>query len=415
MFFEVIVFVILIALSAFFSGAEIALFSLGDIRVRKLVRQRRRGAKLLRKLKDNPHRLLVTILLCNNLVNITAAALATVTFTAMFGSGGIGIATGIMTFVLLIFGEITPKSYCHHNAEKVSLVVVGPIYVLTKVLFPFVITVEKLSLGMLRLVGHSRKRQRITEDDIKSALSMGAELGVIDEDEEEMIRNIFDFGDTRVSEVMVPRREMVAIRSDRKLGDALMKMLDSRYSRMPVYKEKFDNIIGVIHIKDMLKHVREKSFDMAIEEIVSPVMFVDEGKKLDDLMDDFRERGIHLAIVRTGRKVKGLVTFEDLLEEIVGEIYDESDVKDSKLRRMDEKSMIVDAGASISEIRKATGIDFGQKNLKTISELFVSKTGRMPRKGDCIRFNNFRIIVKDTDSHRIKRVKIVKKKGKIGK
>ena len=414
MFFEIMVFVILIALSAFFSGAEIALFSLGDIRVRKLVRQRRRGAKMLRKLKDNPHRLLVTILMCNNLANIAAAALATVTFTAMFGSGGIGIATGIMTFILLVFGEITPKSFCYHNAEKVSLIVAGPIYVLTKVLFPFVIIVEKLSLGMLRLFGHNRKRQRITEDDIKSALSMGAELGVIDEDEEEMIRNIFDFGDTRVSEVMMPRSKMVAIRSDRKLGDVLMKMLGTRYSRMPVYKGKFDNMIGVIHVKDILKHVRKKSFDMEIEGVISPVMFVDENKKLDDLMDDFRERGIHLAIVRAGRKVKGLVTFEDLLEEIVGEIYDESDVKDSKLRQMDEKSVIVDAGASISEIRKATGIDFGQKNLKTISELFVSKTGRMPRKGDFLMLNNFRIIVKDADSHKIKRVKIVKKKGKIG-
>ncbi len=414
MWFETSVLIVLVALSGFFSGSEIALFSLSDIKVRKLVRQRRRGARILRKLKDEPHKLLVTILIGNNLVNIAAAALATLIFTEIFGSQGLGIATGIMTFLILVFGEITPKSFCHQNAEKVSLVIAGPLYVLTKILYPIVVFIEYLSLGMLRVFGTRKRKPKITEEEIHTALSMGTELGVIEKDEEEMIRNVFEFGDTVVSEIMVPRKKIAAIRSDMRLSDVLMKFLESRYSRIPVYKNSFDNMIGVIHIKDILKHLKRKQFDMEIEKIVSPVMFAREDRNLNLLMDDFRETGTHLAIV-TDKKgdVKGLVTLEDLLEEIVGEIYDESDVKKTKLRLLDEKSIIVEAETPLKDITRVMGIEFKGKDLKTIADLIVKKLGRFPKEGDKIRMKNFRIIVKDADKDRIKRIKIVKKRGKI--
>jgi putative hemolysin len=416
MWVETVVMVILIALSGLFSGSEIALFSLSDIKVRKLVRQRRRGAKVLRELKEEPHKLLVTILIGTNLVNIAAAALATVIFTEMFGSQGLGIATGVMTFLVLVFGEITPKSFCHQNAERVSLVMAGPFYILTKILYPVVVFIEHLSLGMLRIFGKSKKKPKLTEEDLKTALSMGTELGVIEKDEEEMIHNIFEFGDTRTSEVMVPRGKIVAIRSDQKLSDVLTKILESRYSRIPVYKGSFDNMIGVIHIKSVLKHLKRKQFDTEIEKLVSPVMFVKGDKNLNLLMDDFRETGMHMAVV-TDKKgyVKGLVTLEDLLEEIVGEIYDESDVKKTKLRLFDEKSIIVEAETPLKDITKVMGIEFKQKDLKTIADLIVNKLGRFPKKGDKIKLKNFRIIVKDADKERIKRIKIVKKRGKIKK
>ena len=414
MLLETLVLVILIALSSFFSGSEIALFSLSEIKVRKLVRQRRRGARMLMRLKQNPHRLLVAILIGNTVVNIAAAALATVMFMEMFGASSIGIATGIMTFIILVFGEITPKSFCYQNAEKVSLAIAGPIFVLTKILYPVVVLVEKLSLGLLKILGHRTRKPRITEDDIKSALSMGTELGVIEKDEERMIHNIFEFGDTIVSEVMVPRSKIVAIRSDQKLADVLMKILESRYSRIPVYKKNFDNMIGVIHVKSILKHLRRRQLDTGVEELVSPVMFTSGNKKLDLLMDDFRERSIHMAIVTDDRGVvKGLVTLEDLLEEIVGEIYDESDVKKTKMRLFDEKSIIVEASTPLKDLTMAMGIEFKRNDLKTIEDFIVSELGRFPRKGDCIRMRNFRIVVKDADNARIKRIKIIKKRGKI--
>ena len=414
MWVEIVVLIILIVLSAVFSGSEIAFFSLSDIKVRKLVRQRKRGAKTLRKLKEGPHRLLVTILIGNNLVNIAAAALATVVFTDIFGSQGIGIATGVMTFLILVFGEITPKSFCHQNAEKVSLLMAGPLYVLTKILYPVIIFIEYLSLGILKVFGTRKKRPKITEEEIRTALHMGTEIGVIDKDEEEMIHNIFEFGDTMVSEVMVPRKKIVAIRSDMRISDVLTKMLESRYSRIPVYKNSFDNMIGVIHIKEILKHLKRKQFDMEIEKLVSPVMFVREDRNLDMLMDDFRESGTHMAIATDEKgNVKGLVTLEDLLEEIVGEIYDESDIKKTNLRLFDEKSIIVEAETPLKDVTKVMGMEFKQKGLETIADLIVKKLGRFPRKGDEIRMKNFRIIVSDAEKDRIKRIKIIKRRGKI--
>lgn len=414
MWAEVVFLVILVALSGFFSGAEIAFFSLSDIKVRKLVRQRNRGAKLLRKLKEEPHKLLVTILIGNNLINIAAAALATIIFIDMFGSQGIGIATGVMTFIVLVFGEITPKTFCHQNAERVSLVLALPFYILTKILYPVVVFIEYLSLSILKIFGTRKKSPKITEEEIKTALRIGTEIGVIEKDEEEMIHNVFEFGDTVVSEVMIPKKKIVAIRSDMRLSDVLMKMLESRYSRIPVYKNSFDNMIGVIHIKGILKHLKRKQFDMEIEDLISPVMFVKENRNLDMLMDDFRERGIHMAIVTDEKgNVRGLVTLEDLLEEIVGEIYDESDVKKTKLRLFDEKSIIVEAETPLKDITRVMGIEFKEKDLKTIADLIVNKLGRFPKKGDDIRMKNFRIIVKSADKDRIKRIKIVKKRGKI--
>jgi CBS domain containing-hemolysin-like protein len=327
MFIETILLVMLIGLAAFFSGAEIALFSLSDIKLRKLLRQKRRGAGMLRALKHNPHRLLVTILLVNNLATVGAAAIATAVFTGIFGSNGIGIATGVMTFLILVFGEITPKSFCLQNAEKVSLIVAGPVFVISKVLFPAVVVIERLSLALLRVTGYRSRRPRISREEIDAALSIAAEHGSIEKDEERMMQAILRFGDTKVPEVMIPREKMVAIGFNKKVSDVLTMMLGSRYSRIPVYGKCFDDMLGFVHAKDVLKCLKKGDLGAGIGHLVSEAIFVGEDMRLDHLMDQFRERGMHLAFV-TGKnkRVKGIVTLEDLLEEIVGEIYDESDV-----------------------------------------------------------------------------------------
>jgi putative hemolysin len=411
---EIVALVILILLSGFFSGSEIALFSLSDIKVRKLLRQRRRGARTLRKIKDDPHRLLVTILIGNNLVNVAAAGIATILAVRFFHSTGLGIATGVMTFLLLVFGEITPKSFCYHNAERISLLVARPLYILTKVLYPVIVFIEAISKGILKVLGGRRKLRTITEEEIMTALSMGAEAGVIERDEEKMISNIFEFGDTKVKEVMTPRKRIVAIRSDMRLIDVLTKMLESRYTRIPVYENSFDNMIGVIHIKSLLKYVKRKQFDMDLEKLITPVLFTNEDKKLDLLLDDFRETGTHMAIVTNKKgEVRGLVTLEDLLEEIIGEIYDESDTKRTNMRFIDERTMIVEAETPLKHIDKVMGTDLETSKLNTIADLVVNKLGRMPRKGERIRMKKFNLIVKDVSGGKIKRIKIVKSRGKL--
>ncbi len=413
---EIVVLLALVAMSAFFSGAEIALLSISEIKVRKLVRQRKRGAAALRKLKQNPHRLLVTILILNNVANIAAASLATVIFTEVFGSSGVGIATGVMTFIILVFGDLTPKSFGYHNAEKVSLAVAGPVYMLSKIMYPAVVLTEMLSAGILGIFGRRASKPGITEDEIRAALSMGAEAGAIEKDEEKMIHKIFEFGDTRVSEIMTPMRSVVSIRADQKLGEVLTKVLESRYSRIPVYGKKSGDVIGAVHIKSMLKYLKRMQFDAKVESFISPVIHVKESQKLDALMDDFRERGVHMAIVVDGKKrMKGIVTLEDLLEEIVGEIYDESDVKKAKLRVLDDKSMVAEGETALSDLSRATGMEFGRGDLKTIGDLIVSELGRLPRKGDCVRMKNFRIVVKDAGKERIKRIVIVKSRGRISR
>jgi len=257
---EVIILIVLIVLSAFFSGTEIALFSLSDLKVKKLIRKKKKGARILKKLKANPHRLLVTILIGNNLVNIAAASLATLVAINAFGSTGMGIATGAITFLILVFGEIVPKSYFHQNAEKVSLLVARPIYALTYILYPFILFIESISRGVLRLIGVKRTKDEITEEEIMAALSLGAEAGVIEKDEEEMIENIIDFGDSTVQEVMTPIKKTVTMSSSKSLMDVITKILETKYSRIPIYRGNINHIIGVVNLRNILKHVKKKGF-----------------------------------------------------------------------------------------------------------------------------------------------------------
>ena len=415
---QIFVLIVLIALSGFFSGAEIALFSLSEIKVRKLIKARRRGAKTLRKLKRNPHRMLVTILIGNNIVNIGAASLATLVATEAFGSVGIGIATGIMTFLILIFGEIVPKSFFHQNAERMSLVVAQPIYVLTYVLYPIIVVVEFISKGILRLGGVRRAKSEITEEEIIAALSLGAEAGVIERDESEMMQNVIDFGDSTVDEVMTPFKRVVNISSSQRLMDVIGKMLKTKFSRIPVYRKRPSRIVGIVNLRSILNHIKNMNFDILVEDVMDPVIFVHETDMLDDAFDELKEHSAHMAVVLDKhRKVKGIVTMEDLLEEIVGEIYDESDRKRVRVHFIDRKTAIVDGDMLVCDLQEKIGIPLRGK-FATVSDLVSARFDGMPRKGRSVKLKNFTLTVVDVDKDdpaRIKRIKIVKRRGKIRK
>lgn len=408
----------LIALSGFFSGAEIALFSLSKIKVRKLVRARRRGAKTLSKLKSNPHRMLVTILIGNNVVNISAAALATAVAMEAFGSVGLGIATGVITFLVLIFGEIVPKSFFHQNRERMSLLVAQPIYALSYVLYPVIVVVEFISKGVLRLGGVRKHRDEITEEEIVAALSLGAEAGVIDRDEEEMMQNVIDFGDSTVEEAMTPLNKVVSIGSHKSLQDVLARMLETKYSRMPVYGVKPNRIIGVVNLRSILNYIKNKQFDVPVDKVIDPVIYVGEHDMLDDAFDKLKEHSAHMAVVLDRkRRIRGILTMEDLLEEIVGEIYDESDRKRVRVHFIDRKTAIVDGGMLVRDLQEKMGVPLKGK-FATISDLLSSRFDGRPKKGGTLKLKNFTLTVLDVDKKDpslIRRIKIIKRRGKIRK
>ncbi len=418
MIFEILLLVVLIALSGLFSGAEIALFSLGQIKVRKLVKERRSGAKTLKKLKGNPHRMLVTILIGNNVVNIGAAALATIIFTDMFGSTGIGLATGIMTFLVLVFGEITPKTFFHQNAEKMSLIVARPLYILTYVLYPIIIIVELISRGILRLIGTKSKKDEITEEEIMAALSLAAESGAIDRDEEEMMQNVIDFGESKVDEAYTPMKRMVTIDPSQTIMDVITTMLKTKYSRIPVYSKKARKVIGVVNLRSILKYIKNKRFEVKVQDVLDPVISVRDDDMLDDTFDRLKEHSAHMAVVLDRkRNVKGIVTMEDLLEEIVGEIYDESDRKRVRVHHIDKKTAIVRGDMLVKDVQEKIGVPFKGK-FATVSDLLSARFDGRPKRGKSIKLKNFTLTVIDVDHDDpsvIKRIKIVKRRGKINK
>ncbi len=406
----------MIVLSAMFSGAEIAFFSVSDIKVRKLVRSRRKGALRLRKLKSDPHRLLVTILICNNIVNIASASIATLIATEAFGSSGVGIATGIMTFLILVFGEITPKSYFHQNNEKMSLLMSGPLHALSIILYPVIWFIEIISKALLHALGTRRSRKSITEEDIIAALSLGKEEGIIEEGEEKMMKNVIGFGDITVGDVMTPRKNIVALDSRDKLTDAMAAMLESGYSRMPVYAHGTKRIMGILNIRSSLQHIRDRHFDRPVTDMLSRHITVQESRPLDETLEILREHASHMAIVKDkAGRIAGLVTMEDLLEEIVGEIYDEADKRRHMIHFIDAKTATIRGDMLVKDLKERIGIPL-RSGVPTVSQLVSARFGNKPSPGRTIKLKNFILTVmtvSKSDPSRITRIKVTKRRGKI--
>ena len=410
--------VVLIALSAIFSGSEIALFSLSEIKTNKLTKRKTRGSSSLKKLKSNPHRLLVTILICNNVVNILAASIAAIVLTQAFGESGVGLAAGIMTFLILVFGEITPKSYFHRNNEKMSLVMSPLIYFLSKVLFPVIFIIEAISNGLLWLLKSKKPKDNITEEEILTAISMGSKAGIIDKDEGEMMKNIIELGDTLVKDVMTPKNRMVFLRSDSTILDAMTVMIKTGYSRIPVMAHGTKKVIGMVYPHSMLSVIKKKQFDTPLIKIITPISKVSEDARLDNVFDKLKENTTHMAVViDKKKKVSGIITMENILEEIVGEIHDESDAKRHSVYFMDKRTAIVKGDVSIKELKEKIDIVF-KTNKNTLSYMVSSKLSNSPKVGDKIELNNYSIIVMTVDNNKqdkITSVKLIKKKGKIRK
>lgn len=409
---EAVSLLVLLLLSAFFSGSETALISLNKIRVRRLMEKNVKNAFVIHRLLKHPNKMLATILVGNNLVNIAAASIATSLAINVFGSKGIGIAIGIMTFLVLVFGEITPKGFAMRNAERISLKIARPIEILVRILYPVVKVLTILTNPIIKAVGGEVKKlgPLVTEGEIKMLIDVGEEEGVIEKGEKEMIEGIFEFGETTVKEVLVPRIDMDCIDAEASFEEVLNLVVETGHSRIPIYEKSIDNIIGILHTKDLLKFLKEGRTDISIKETLKPAYFVPETKKLDDLLRELQRQKIHMAIVVDEYGgIAGLVTLEDLLEEIVGEIADEYDIEEAPLQRIDDRTAIVDAKMNIGEVNESLGIALPEGDFESVGGLIFKMLDKIPTEGEKIVIGNVTIIVGKMEGQRMAKVKIIKR------
>jgi putative hemolysin len=327
---EISIISILIVLSAFFSGSETALVSVNKIRIRHLADTGDKKASKLIKLLENPEQFLTAILIGNNIVNISASVLAADAALTTFGDSGIAIATALMTLFILVFGEVFPKTLASRHSESISLYVAGPIRIVIYILNPLVwVLTEVINFMIVLLGGKERvKHPFVTEEKIKMMLRVGEKEGTIEKHEREIIHNVFELSDTKASEVMTPLENLVCIEESKTIDNALSLINESGHTRIPVYKQTFDNIVGMIYAKDFLKFKDHELSMTQIHQVLRPILIVKAGRKIYPILKELQQKKMNISVViDDNKKVIGLVSIEDILEELVGEIFDEYDVE----------------------------------------------------------------------------------------
>ena len=398
-----------ILFSAFFSGVETALMSLNMAKVKALATQGKKGSGALYRIKQNPHRLIITILVGNNLVNIFAASLATVIFTEMFGSSGLGIATGVMTFLILVFGEIVPKTIAINKAERVALIVAGPIEALSYVLHPLIIFLDAISRILSRIAG-SKDESQLSDEELKTIVTMGKEEGLLSNEAAEMMHNVLEF-EGRVTKIMTPEPDVKMIDGKKSLRSIISYVVKMPYSRYPVYMKSRDNVVGILDVDDVLKYVKNKKLSAKAKDVAKKAYFVPESKEIEDLFSEFENKKIPLAIVVDEYgSVAGLVTLEDILEEIVGDIFDKSKGAKSYVKKIGKNVLKVDAKANLNDINKLIDLGFREKHVTTIAGFIEHKLQRIPQKGEKIMLKKASIEISEVTGRGIKEVIIRKVK-----
>src|SRR5438445_6383186 len=408
--FDILLLAILIGLSGFFSGSEVALIGVSKAKVNQLVKEKAKGSASLYKLKSNPSRMLAAINLGTNLVNVGSSALATQMSLGLFGSNGLAIAIGVMTFLLLVFGEITPKSYCFANATKISLKVSGLLLTFSYVFYPFVILFEKITRGMLQLAGSSHHPPPITEQEIYSVIEQGLEDKALKKHEHELVHGALKFDDTIIHTVMTRRTKMFMLPSNMLLFDALPLISKSGYSRIPVYKETTDQIVGILHVRDLLKHLEKGEKRISLESIARKPIFVSREQRTSKLLREMQGRQTHMAIVVDefgGRE--GCVTLEELLEEIVGVIMHETDKIELNFKIIDKNTMLASGDVEIDIVNEILKSDIPQgENYSTLSGLLHDKLKDIPKVGDKIEVDSIKMVVEEVVNNQANRIKIEK-------
>lgn len=404
---RLIILFILILLSSFFSSAETALTTVNRVRIRSLLEEGNKRAGTVLKVLDRYSKMLSTILIGNNIVNISASSLTTAMVIDYIGNYAVGIATGVLTILVLLFGEIIPKTWAMINAEKISLAYASIIYGLMQLLTPVIFIVDKLSSGILRLlhINSDGKGTMITENELKTYVDVSHEEGVIESNEREFIFNIFDFSDAHAKDIMIPRINMISIHIDATYEELLQVFRDSMYTRIPVYQDDNDNIVGLVNIKDFILVTDTEHF--RIPDIMRDALYTYEFKKTADLMFEMREKTINVAFVLNeyGATV-GMITLEDLLEEIVGEIRDEYDEDEEEfIQEIGDYQYLVEGSMKLDDINNALNTDLDSEDYDSIGGIIIESLDRLPEDNEEVLLDSgIRLKVQGVDQNRISKV-----------
>lgn len=400
--------VILLALSAFFSSAETALTTVNKIRVRNLAENGSRRAKTILEITENPAKLLSAILIGNNIVN-TAAASLTTTIAYRFGGSAVAFASGLITVLILLFGEITPKTTATVHAEAISLIYAPIFRVYIKLMTPLIFIINHLSGAILFIlrISPEDKNKAMTETELRTIVDVSHEDGVIESEEKELIYNVFDLGDARAKDVMVPRVHVTFADVESSYKDLIDIYREDKFTRLPVYEETTDNIIGTINMKDLLLVDTTEHFH--VRDILRDAFFTYENKSISELLVEMRQSSFNIAIVLDEYgEMSGLITLEDILEELVGEIHDEYDEnEDEFIRRIKDREYIVEGSVSLDDLNDELGLHLTSEDYDSVGGLIIEHLDRLPHAGDEITTQEgIHMVVEKLDKNRIEQVHI---------
>jgi len=408
-----VLFFLCLVASAFFSSAETAFISLPRTRVKHLVESRVIGAERVAKITEQPEKLLATVLLCNNLFNVAAAALGTAIAVSIWTDNeniGILVATIVVTILLLIFAEVTPKTLAIRHPERMALLYVYPLGVITKIAYPVAVGlnwIASILTGGKAKVPHSL----VSEEEIRSMISVGREEGTVEEAEAELLHKVFVFGDRTVREVMSPRPEVVWIEKGTNLADFLGIYAEHPHTRFPVYQDSFDTVVGILSIKDVLMAQANSSLDKksVIDDLVRPVLFVPETKRITHLFAEMQSQGYPMVVVIDEFGVtSGIVTMEQLVGEIVGEMGDELVKADKDFEVIDDRTIQIDGGMHVEEANQELGLELPTGDYDTVAGFLLSLLGHIPREGEQLRYRNLKLAVTQMRELRIEKILVTK-------
>jgi putative hemolysin len=406
--------ILCLLLSAFFSTSETAFVSLQRIRLQHLVNTKVRGAKQVARMMEKPERLLSTILLGNNFVNTAAAALATFLAISVWGEQGILIATIVVTIVLLIFCETTPKTIATRHAEGLSLALARPIEAISWLLTPFVVALSWIASGFSKLFGGMPVPKSLaTEEEIRTMISVGHKEGTVEEEEAEMLHKVFEFGNRPVSEVMVPRTEVVWVEKGTKLADFLNLYAQSPLSRFPVYEDNRDNVVGILSVKDIVMAQAKGTIsdDGVIDDLIRPAYFAPETKRISELFAEMRDKNYRMTVVVDEfGGTAGVVSLSRLMEEIVGPVGDELAAIEKEYETINEYTFQIDGGMRIEQANEEMGLELPTGDYETVAGFVLHLLGHIPKQSEQLKYKGLRIVITEMRGRKIEKIVVTKER-----
>jgi CBS domain containing-hemolysin-like protein len=401
---------------AVLSSSEVAFIAVSRIRLRNLIEKGSSSAKTVQKIRDQHDRLFSAVILSGNLFTILATSIGTALALKIFGQdSGVIIATIVMTFLTVVFGELTPKTFAVSHAEKIALILAKPVDIYIKLITPLVWVFNKFSNFIIRLFGGEIRPapKFMTEEEMKAMISLGEEEGVLEKEEKEMLHNVFEFGDKKVSEIMVPRTEIVTIPENAVVADALKLVSERGYSRYPVIKETVDNIVGILYVKDILRKMAtdEITPQTPIKNLIREAYYIPESKMVTALLDDMQKNKFQIAIIIDEHGgTAGLITLEDIMEEIVGGLQDEFEAieAEKEVEVIDENTFVVSGSTGLDEINELVGTDLKSEEFNTIGGFLFGLFGHLPKVGEQLRYQDLRFLVLEMDGRKIEKIKVTR-------